>query len=932
MRIVRNICRWWGGLISLLGCMQVFAGEVDLLVYGGTPAGVAAAVSAARQGREVILIEPQYFVGGMMAGGLAKTDIGDRSTLGGVSKEFFAKVRDYYVKTYGEDSEQVKLSKDGAFFEPKVAAAIFRSMLDAEGVNVLLKHDLVSVSVEGRTLKSVRVVNSETHQPVTHSAKVFIDASYEGDLLAGAGVPYRVGREARAEFNESLAGMTEGPEAYLGTGDHRPQAYNMRSTLTNRPDILVPIPKPEHYDPKPHRGFIDSVKRSGYKTFEELFHDVSLWSGVNGKFDPNKADAVGLNFAYAEADPQARKRIVQRVRDHWLSLWYMLQHDPELPESFRNSAKKWGLPKDEFVESGHVSPQVYVRVARRMLGRYFLTQNDVMDDRFKDDSICLGSYNIDSHEIQRILTDKGMKQEGFIIEKIDPYEIPYRSITAHGPENLLVSCAVSASHIAYGTLRMEPVFMMIGQASGEAAHLSLKHGTSVQGIPVPELQKRMSEVGVALKAPFRPKVGIKVTTPPPYRPGQQIHFEAEILRSRGEVNQFQWNFDGTGEVQGTDKEGTFIFPVSKTWKVSLMATDTNGFKALPEALALRVGEGGTEDIEVSFPAAKVTGRWNRAATSLVGYRFRTPYHDMADGKGEKAAVFETRLPEDGIYRIAVAYPHDSNRAPEVPVTIESADGIATVKLNQRRKASDFAFAPLGEFRFVKSQPARVTISNKGTTGFVTADAFRWIRVGPVSGTGETPANDQPNALPRVLLIGDSISMGYEPSVRKILDGKANVERIDGNGGSTKRGLVKLDEWLGEKKWDLIHFNFGLHDLKLPPEGVGHTTPETYEKNLRELVARLKSTGATLVWATTTPVPDGGIIAPDRRFGDVAAYNQIAAKVMKENGVEINDLNALVTPHLEKYLRPKDVHYNQDGSDLLAKQVARTIEANLKKTK
>jgi hypothetical protein len=711
-----------------LALATVCPAQTDLLVYGGTPAGVSAAVSAARQGRSVVLVEPLYYVGGMMSGGLTKTDIGDRATIGGVSKEFFDRVLQHYQKTFGPESEQVKTSKDGAFFEPKVAGEIFRTMLDEAGVKVMLKHELVSASINGGAVSSVVLKTGDSTS--THEAKVFIDATYEGDLLAAAGVPYRVGREASAEFGESLAGMTEGPEEYLGTGDHRVQSYNMRSTLTNRADILVPVPKPDEYMPEAHRGFIDAVNRNGYKTFEELFHDAPLWGGVNGKFDPNKADAVGMNYGYVEADPEGRRRIVKRLRDYWLSLWYMLQNDPDLPEEFRASAKKWGLPKDEFVESGHVSPQPYIRVGRRMMGRYFLTQNDVMDDRYKEDAICLGSYNIDSHEIQRMLTDKGWAKEGFIIEKIDPYEIPYRSITPYAPKNLLVTCAVSASHIAYGTLRMEPVFMMIGQAAGEAADLSLKHKKPVQQIPVPELQKRLSDVGIALKAPFRPKVELVIKTQPPYQPGQVIEFEAKVARSRGAVKDFQWNFDGSGEVQGREATATFRFPVSKKYHLTLSATDADGLKSLPVTAVIQIGDNQAEDPEVYFTEAKVTGRWNRAATGLVGYRFRTPYHDMNAGKGEKSAVFETSLPEDGVYRVAIAYPHDANRSPNVPVTIDSAEGTKEIILNQKKKASDLAFAPVGEFRFTKGKPARVTISNKGTTGFVTADSVRWVRVGP----------------------------------------------------------------------------------------------------------------------------------------------------------------------------------------------------------
>ncbi len=702
--------------------------ETDVLVYGGTPAGISAAVAAARHGKKVTLAEPMYFVGGMMAGGLTKTDIGNRDTIGGISGEFFARVLKHYQKAYGADSEQVKATHEGAFFEPKVAAEIFREMLAEAGVTVLLKHELASAAIGGKKLSSITLLDAASKEKSVFTAKVFIDASYEGDLLAATGVPYRVGREASAEFGESLAGMTEGPAEYLGKGDHRVQSFNMRSTLTNRPDILVPVPKPAEYTPEAHRAFVEAVKRGGYRTFEELFLDVPLWGGVNGKFDPNKADAVGLNYGYVEADAEGRRRIVQRLRDHWLSLWYMLQNDPELSEEFRASARQWGLPKDEFTESGNVSPQPYVRVGRRMLGRHFLTQNDVMDDRFKEDSICLGSYNIDSHEVQRVLTDKGWEKEGFIIQSIDPYEIPYRSITPVAPGNLLVSCAVSASHIAYGTLRMEPVFMMIGQAAGEAASLSINHGTTVQDIPVQELQKTLKTAGIALEAPFRPKIGITVKTPPPYQPGQKIDFEATVLRSRGDIKNLQWNFDGSGEVQAEGMKASYTYAFAKPAQVILTATDAEGFKAMPVTIDLAIGEGGRPDPEIGFPKATKVGMWGRAGTGLVSYRFRTGYHDMDSGKGQKSVTFQTKLPEDGTYRVAIAFPEGSNRPSAVPVTIQSADGSSRVTIDQRRKATDFAFLPLGEFRFTRGQPASVTISNEGTKGFVAADAVRWIRV------------------------------------------------------------------------------------------------------------------------------------------------------------------------------------------------------------
>jgi hypothetical protein len=716
------------GLLTAPANSQPAQTEADVVVYGGTPAGVAAAVAAAREGRSVVLVEPNPFVGGMMAGGLTKTDLGDRETIGGISREFFARILDYYKKTFGADSIQAEQTKEGAFFEPSVAGKVFAAMLDETGVRVILRHRIEDATVAQGRLRTVDVVPTAGGDPMRLAGKVFVDASYEGDLMAAAGVPYRVGREARAEYNEPLAGMTAGPADYLGKGDHRPQAYNIRSTITRRPDIRVPFPKPAHYDPRPHEGFISAVKKHGFKSFEELFHDVPLWGEVNGKMDPNKADAVGLNFNYAEADPIGRAAIVERVRDHWLSLWYMLGNDPRLPEEFRRSVANWGLPADEFVESGNVTPQVYVRVARRMLGRYMLAQGDTQDERFKDDAICLGSYNIDSHEIQRILLPGGPVAEGFIIQGVDPYEIPYRVITPFAPSNLLVVCAVSATHIAYGTLRMEPVFMMIGEAAGRAANLAIKTRKPVQEIDVKELQEQLRAAGTTLAAPFRPKAVIQILTPPPFRPGQEISFRADLVRERAKVDRLEWNFDGSGEVQASGPTVTRVFPVAGRFPVSLAIEDADKNQGLLATAEVAIGDAGAASpVEVTFADAKAQGRWDRGGSGLMAYRDRTAYHDMNDGKGEKSVSFTADLPADGIYQVAIAYAQDANRASRVPVRIEHADGTAEVLVDQRAEKS-FAFAPLGTFRFEKAKPARVTVTNDSTDGYVSVDAVRWIAV------------------------------------------------------------------------------------------------------------------------------------------------------------------------------------------------------------
>ncbi|HEY0946347.1 MAG TPA: FAD-dependent oxidoreductase [Opitutaceae bacterium] len=701
----------------------------DVAILGATPAGIMAAVAAARSGESVVLLEPSYVVGGMMAGGLTKTDIGRRETVGGLSFEFFARVEAYYRDKYGAGSPQVRESKGGLFFEPHVADLIFSRLLEEAKVVVRRKERLTDVSLSGSRLATLTTRHYETGAVTTVTARVFIDATYEGDLLAAAHVPYRVGREARAEYDESLAGRTDVPAIYRGTGDHRVQAYNFRSTLTNRADILVPVAKPKYYSPEPHRHFISYVNQHGIRTFEELFHDAPLWGPVNGKSDPNKADLPGANYAYAEADYEMREVIAARVRDHWLSLWWMLQNDPELPEEFRTSARRWGLPKDEFVESGNVSPQMYIREARRMLGRYFLIQNDLERERWKDDTVCLGSYNIDSHDVSFVRTPEGLAKEGYLISAVDPYEIPYRVMTPFAPGNLLVTCAVSASHIAYGSLRMEPVFMMLGQAAGLAAHLAHRGDTTVQDVSIPQLQEGLRKAGIPLKAPFRPVVAI--VAPPGDRAnvGEPVQFAARSVHVQSALK-YYWNFDGSGEVQSTDAAPTFTFTTPKRYTVSLKVVDAEGTHSLVEQHTIAVGENVDADTGVTVAGATLTGRWDRGSARTMEARGRVNHFAMDIDRNEKTALFKAVLPRSGRYRVAFAFEEGGDRATRVPVKIKHAGGTAELTINQRERGTPFAFRPLGDFTFQAGQPAEVLIETAGTDGRVSIDEVRWLWLGP----------------------------------------------------------------------------------------------------------------------------------------------------------------------------------------------------------
>ena len=716
-------------ILGVLPSVALAQTSADVLVYGATPAGIAASVAAAREGEKVILLEPSSLIGGVVAGGLTKTDIGRRETVGGLPNDFFRRVLAYYETNYGKDSTQVRECHGGIFFEPHVAEAVFNDMLREAGVQVRKGERIADVDVLHNRIAAIRVTSSSSGINTQYIGKVFIDASYEGDLMAKAGVPYRVGREAAAEYGESLAGYTHGLAQYIGAGDQRVQSFNIRSTLTNRDDIRLPIPKPAHYTPEVFAGFLAHIREKNLQTFNDVFPDVPLWGPVNGKSDPNKADDVGANIDYADGSDSTRQRSYQHTRDLWLTFWYMLQNDPSLSPVFRASALKWGLPKDEFVDSGHVSPQLYVREARRMQGRYMMSQKDVQTDRFKEDGIALGSYNIDSHPAQVILTPDGPVEEGGDIGGwTDPYNIPYRSITPVAPENLLVVVDISATHIAYCTVRMEPVFMMLGQAGGIAASLAIKGGTSVQNVSISDLREKLQAAEVPLDPPFRPSVAIGYDPHP--EPGRPVQFHALQKEVRAPLKKYYWNFDGSGKVQSTKANPIWQFPIAKPWLVSLFAEDAEGNKSLVSRNVVTVGSDGPEDITVPFQHSSNKGLWDRVGVGGLDERNLVAYHDLDKDKGHKSIIFTTKLPRSGRYLVAMAFPQGPKRATNVPVKVTSGPSQYALKVNERNKETPFAFMPLGFFIFDANKPTTFEIDTTGTDGDVAVEAIRWIWFGP----------------------------------------------------------------------------------------------------------------------------------------------------------------------------------------------------------
>jgi len=435
---------------------------------------VIAAVSAAREGLTVTLVTPDRHLGGMVSGGLGWTDYGKKPVIGGYSLEFFERVG----RKYGRDIEW--------HFEPHVAEAVFDDLVREAGVRVIRGRlrEKRGVVKSGSTLTAFVTEDGDTFR-----AKVFVDASYEGDLMAQAGVSYTWGREAATEFGESLAGGTLLPEITprtddkMGAADKRVQAYNFRLCMTRAAENRVPWPKPARYAPGRYEllgRYLPALEAALGRPL--AINDVMKADLLqNGKTDTNNngafsTDDIGGSYDYPEGTYAARSRIRQAHADYIQGFLYFLATDPRVPAGLSAEMKDWGLCRDEFVDSGHWPYQLYVREARRMIGEYVMSQKDIQTDLAKPDAIGMGSYNSDSHNVQR--------------RPVTPYQIPYRIMVPKRAQatNLLVPVCFSATHVAYSTLRMEPQYMILGHAAGVAARLAIEAHAAVQDVDVAALR------------------------------------------------------------------------------------------------------------------------------------------------------------------------------------------------------------------------------------------------------------------------------------------------------------------------------------------------------------------------------------------------------------------------------------------------------------
>lgn len=685
-------------------CQTAYSADYDVVVYGGTSAGVTAAVQAQRMGKTVVIVCPDKHLGGLSASGLGYTDTGNKSVIGGLAREFYHRIWQHYdtpgawnwqkKSEYGGKGQGTP-AVDGAqrtmwIFEPHVAEKVFEDLVRDHQIEVHRDEWLnreTGVVRTGNRIESIRMLSG-----LTVRGKMFIDATYEGDLMAAAGVDYHVGREAQSVYGEKwngvqigvlhhshhfghlktkispyvtpgdpksgiLPGISDQPPGVYGAGDRKVQAYCYRMCLTNHEPNRVPFPKPEGYNPQRYEILLRVLEAGLRETFNK-FDPIPNFKTDTNNHGPVSTDNIGMNYDYPEATYERRREILKEHVQYQQGWCYFLANDPRVPKDVQEPFLKWGLSRDEFVDNGNWPHQIYVREARRMVGAYVMTENELLKRRPTPESIGMGSYTIDSHNVQRYITPEGYVQnEGDIgVPTLGPYEIAYGSLIPKQEQcgNLLVPICVSSSHIAFGSIRMEPVFMILGQSAATAAALAIDANQSVQEVPYAALRERLLKDGQILEY-TKPVAGKDASQPSP--------------------------------------------------------------GVSPKSLA---------GIVIDDEDATLTGEWARSHSTgqFVGQGYR---HDNDFRDGRLTAKFETQLPTSGRYEVRMSYSSNPNRATNVPVKVTHAMGTATIRINERKPAEvDGLFVSLGKYDFVKGQPALVEVSNDKTDGHVIVDAVQWV--------------------------------------------------------------------------------------------------------------------------------------------------------------------------------------------------------------
>ena len=669
--------------------------QYDVVVYGGTSAAVVSAVQAKKMGKSVVVVSPDKHLGGLSSGGLGFTDSGNTSTVGGLSREFYRRVYSVYQdeKTwkwqksheYANVGQGTKAmlhdDKTMWIFEPRVAEQVFEDWLKEMKIPVV--RPVLLDREKGIVKDGAKIVSITTLCGKTFKGKMFIDATYEGDLMASAGCDYHVGREANSVYGEAWNGNQVGilhhahwfkkpvdpyvvpgkPESGLlfgvddsepgqrGESDHRLQAYCFRMCLTDLPQNRLPFPKPEGYNPADYELLVRVFETGWRETFHK-FDRIPNHKTDTNNHGPFSTDYIGKNYDYPEASYERRAEIVADHVRYQQGLMYFLANDPRVPADVREKMSQWGLAKDEFVDNGHWPHQIYVREARRLVGEYVTTERDCLGQRRCPKPVGLGSYTLDSHNVRRYVTPEGFAQnEGDIgVSPRGPYGVDFGSLVPKEGQcgNLVVPVCVSSSHIAFGSIRMEPVFMILGQSAATIACMAIDEKIDVQRLDYEKLKGQL------------------------VADGQRLDYAEQ-----------------------------------NSAKVSIPAASLKG-------------------IVVDNDAAVLVGNWgsSNSQQSYVGQDYLHDAHDAAEGP--KKATFQVTLPEAGTYEVFVSYSANPNRATNVPVEVSHKNGKETVLVNQKEKPPvDGLFKRIGKFDFAKN--ATVTFSNDKTNGYVIVDAVQFIK-------------------------------------------------------------------------------------------------------------------------------------------------------------------------------------------------------------
>jgi FAD dependent oxidoreductase len=526
--------------------------QYDLVIYGGTAAAVTAAVQAKQMGKTVIIVSPDKHLGGLSSGGLGFTDTGNKAVIGGLAREYYHRVYQHYQKPEAWNWErreqfgnigQGTVALDGEnrtmwIFEPHVAEQVFEDFIREYKIPVVRNEWLnrkTGVKKSGASIVSIKTLSGKTY-----AGKMFIDATYEGDLMAAAGVSYHVGRESKAQYGEQWNGVQTGvlhhrhhfgavkdkispywipgdpksgvlpristaPPGEYGAADNKLQAYCFRMCLTDHAENRVPFPKPAGYDPKQYELML-RIFQAGWREGFQKFDRIPNHKTDTNNHGPFSTDNIGFNYDYPEASYERRRQIIREHEQYQKGWLYFIANDPRVPKDVQDEFRKWGLAKDEFKDNGNWPHQIYVREARRMVGAYVMTENELLKKRPTPDSVGMGSYGIDSHNIQRYIIGTGkdayVQNEGDIgVSTNGPYQIAYGSLVPKKgqADNLFVPVAMSSSHIAYGSIRMEPVFMILGQSSATAAVMAIDGKLAVQDVPYAKLRERLLQDKQALE-------------------------------------------------------------------------------------------------------------------------------------------------------------------------------------------------------------------------------------------------------------------------------------------------------------------------------------------------------------------------------------------------------------------------------------------------